>query len=61
MTMSEEQSRERGSELRQLFCDWDPIGVRQTTEYFGLKGNVSNCAEPPARLKAWFPRAPSTS
>lgn len=27
MTMSKEQSRERWAGLRQLFCDWDPIGV----------------------------------
>ena len=34
---------------------------RETTEHFGLKGDLSNCAEFAARLKAWFPRAASTS
>jgi hypothetical protein len=33
MTISKEQSRERWSGLRQLFCEWDPIGVMDDPEW----------------------------
>jgi hypothetical protein len=31
--LSKSQSRERWSELRALFCDWDPIGVMSDPEW----------------------------
>jgi hypothetical protein len=32
-TLSKEQSRERWAELRNLLCEWDPIGVMDDPEW----------------------------